>query len=245
MNYWVQETLLAGTRQAIIHEENCPICVKRITKGNSDDHWFGPVATVPAAKNISYGLWAVAMRSECRCVRNAVTLVEEEEARKKEKAEAEKPKRNTKAKPSKHTIAARYGAFAAAALVLLMITPFLFPALSVVEASSRTGSTGPFLLANDSPLPITNVQADCTVELQPAAIRLQNNHQQIADRLSSKNQANIPCFQASGGAVPQTNGVTVQVTVNYAVFGIGHLKQTFSFVAARTSDGLCRWVYKS
>ncbi len=244
MNYWVQETMLVGTRQAIIHEENCPICVKRITKGSSDDHWLGPVATVRAAKDISYGLWAVAMRSECRCVRSAVVQAEEE-ARRKEKAEAEKPKHDTKAKPRKHTIAARYSAFASAALVLLMITPFLFPALSVVEASSRTGSAGPFLLANDSPLPVTDVQADCTVELQPAAVRLQNNHQHVADRLSSRNQASIPCFQGSGGAVPQTNGVTVQVTVNYAVFGIGHLKQTFSFVAARTSDGLCRWVYKS
>ena len=131
MNYWVQETLLAGTRQAILHEENCPICVKRITKGSSDDHWFGPIATVAAARNVSYGLWAVAMRSECRCVRSAVAQAETEETRKKEKAESEKSKRSGKGKPSKHTIAARYGTLAAAAMVLLVITPFLFPALSV------------------------------------------------------------------------------------------------------------------
>jgi len=39
-------------------------------------------------------------------------------------------------------------------------------------------------------------------------------------------------------------GVTLEVTVNFAVFGIGHVKQKFSFVAARNNDGICRWVQK-
>ena len=244
MTFWVQETQMAGTRQAIIHGEDCPICVKRITKGSSEDHWFGPIATVAAARDVSYGLWAVAMRSECRCVRVAEQkAAEADQLRKKEKAQKEKVAPSRKSAGPKRHPAVRYGVPAAAALVLLMISPFLFPALSVVEASGQSAT--PFLLANNGPLPVTNVQAECTVELKPAAVRLQNVHQQIADHMGTRKQATIPCFQGSGGAVPQTSGVTVQVTVKYAVFGIGHLRQTFSFVAARTADGFCRWVYKS
>jgi hypothetical protein len=120
----------------------------------------------------------------------------------------------------------------------------LFPALTVVEASGPSGSSTPFLLANSGPLPVTDVKAECTVELQPASIKLHNSHQDLADRLGAKKNVSIPCFQASGGSTPQTSGMTLHLTVNYAIFGIHHVQQTFSFVAARTTEGFCRWVQK-
>jgi len=245
MNLWVQETLLAGTRQAIVHHEDCPICTKRITKGSSDDLWFGPVITVEAARDVSYGRWGVSMRSECRCVRAAMV---ENAAANEAKAVAKKAKEVAALKAGKNVGAksspvSRYSAMATAAVAILTVSLFVFPALSVVEAGSPSAS--PFLLTNNSPIPLTDVRAECSVELHPAAIHLQDVHQQLAGRMDSKNRVTIPCFQNSGGAVPQTNGVTVHVTVKYAVFGIRHVQQTFSFVAARNSQGFCHWVYKS
>lgn len=245
MNFWVQETLLAGTRQAIVHHEDCPICTKRITKGSSDDLWFGPAITLDVARDISYGRWGVSMRSECRCVRTAIV---ENTAANEAKVAAKKVKEAAAVKASKNRGAksspvSRYSAMATAAVAILTVSLFVFPALSVVEAGSPSGS--PFLLTNDSPIPLTDVRAECTVELRQAAVHLQDVHQQLAGRMGSKNRVTIPCFQNSGGAVPQTNGVIVQVTVKYAVFGIRHVQQTFSFVAARNSEGFCHWVYKS
>jgi len=254
MNFWVQETLLAGTRQAIVHLEDCPICAKRITKGSSDDKWSGPIGNLESARDHSYGLWGIAMRSECRCVRSAIAdgligAAGSNDARasgkraKKDKQEIGATGKAGKGKAAKSHLS-RYSVVGTAAVAVLTLSVFFFPALSVVEASGPSRSSTPFLLANDSPIPLTDVHAECTVELQPAAVKLQSVQQEIAGRLDSKNQVTIPCFQSSGGAVPQTSGVTVKVTVKYAVFGIRHLTQKFSFVAARNTDGYCRWVYK-
>jgi hypothetical protein len=246
MNFWVQETLLAGTRQSIVHLEDCPICAKRITKGSSDDKWSGPITSLESARDLSYGLWGIAMRSECRCVRSAIAdgLISTGGSN---DAKAKKHKKDGKAKRGKSAKShwSRYSVVGTAAVAILTISVFFFPALSVVEASGPSRSSTPFLLANDSPIPLTDVHAECTVELQPASVKLQSVQKEIAGRLDSKNRVTIPCFQSSGGGVPQTSGVIVNVTVKYAVFGIRHLQQKFSFVAARTTDGYCRWVYKT
>jgi hypothetical protein len=100
------------------------------------------------------------------------------------------------------------------------------------------------MLTNASPVAVTDLKAECSLELQPAAVHLKSSHQQLADRLSSSETVSIPCFKAAGGSIPQTSGITLHVTLNYAVLGLRHAKQTFQFVAARSSDGFCRWVPK-
>ena len=264
-NFWVQEGTLGVARQAVIHLGDCPLCDEgRRNSGN--DRWYGPFATVIEARDISDQLSDIAMRSECRCTRRVVTIdlpsiamlneplfrrpepvAPKAKARDKEqeaKKAAKPDQKKLKARKAKQTAAIRYGVIGTAAVLILSVSLFVFPALSVVEASSHP-ETSPFLLTNDSFVPLSDLKAECTVELQPAAVRLQDLHQQLAGKLGSKNQVAIPCFQASGGAIPHTTGTTVQVRVEYAVFGIHHVEQTFSFVAARTTQGFCRWVYKS
>ena len=261
MNYWVQDASLGGLRQAVIHLGDCSFCEDG-KKTNGQDRWYGPFDSLESARDISDELTGIAMRAECRCVRKVVEqdipslallnepLFRKPEPPKEKDTKSREARKSAKAKAKgksgkfKSFYVAGYASLGVAAAAILTVSLFVFPALSVVQASSHSGASTPFLLANDSPLPLTNLNAECTVELQPAAVRLQNSHQQLADRLSSKNNVTIPCFQGSGGSIPQTSGVTVQVTVNYAVFGIRHAQQTFSFVAARTNDGICRWVQK-
>jgi len=259
MTYWVQDAPFGTLRQAVIHLGECPLCEEG-KKKNAQDQWYGPFETLDAARDISDGLTGIAMRAECRCARKAVAqdvptlamlnepLFRKPEPPKEKKAKEAEGKKLAKAAAKgkgKSSHKARYAFIGVAAVVLLSVSLYVFPALSVVEASNHSASSAPFMIANDSPIPVTDLNADCTVELQPAAVRLQNTHQQLADRLGSKNNVTIPCFAASGGSVPQVNGVTVHVTVKYAVFGIHHVEQTFQFVAARTKDGFCRWVLKS
>lgn len=263
MNYWVQEGSLGGARQAVIHLGDCPLCDEG-KNGAGQDRWYGPFDSLTSARDISDQLSGVAMRAECRCVRRVaaqpdlptMALLNEPLFRRpeppKEKPGAEKKAKkvaktgapNGKTRPSKIFHVAGYSFAGVAAVAILCVSLFAFPALSVVEAGNHAGSSTPFLLANDSPIPLTDLNAECTVELQPAAVRLQNVHQQLADRLGSKNQVTFPCFQASGGSVPSTTGITMHVTVKYAVFGIQHVEQTFLFVAARNTEGFCHWVQK-
>jgi hypothetical protein len=262
MSYWVQENSL-GIRQAVIHLGECTLCEEG-SKNSKQDRWYGPFELLDAARDISDSLEGIAMRAECKCVRkNAVTdlpsvallnepLFRRPEAPKENKAEREKEEKKSaktaaktaakgKPKPSRNK---RYAVAGVAAVIAFAVSLFIFPALTVVEASGPTGSSTPFLLTNSGPLPVTDVKTECTVELQPAAIKLHNSHQDLADRLASKKNVSIPCFQASGGSTPQTSGMTLHLTVNYAIFGIHHVQQTFSFVAARTTQGFCRWVQK-
>jgi hypothetical protein len=258
MSHWVHENSLA-IRQAVIHLGECTLCEEG-KKVSGQERWYGPFDSLDGARDISDSLEGIAMRAECKCVRKAVAdapsvaLLNEPLFRRPDPPKDTKPEREEKkdtkspakrkpgkAKPS-HT--KRYAVAGVAAVVVLTASLFLFPALTVVEASSHSGSSTPFLLTNDSPIPLTNVKAECTVELQTASVRLHNSHQDLADRLEAKKYVAIPCFQASGGSTPQISGMTLQLTVNYAIFGIHHVQQTFSFVAARTSEGFCRWVQK-
>jgi hypothetical protein len=260
MSYWVQENSL-GIRQAVVHLGECNLCEEG-SKKSGQDRWFGPFESLDAARDISDSLEGIAMRAECKCVRKTVAsdlpgiallnepLFRRPEPPKEKKAEKEKEEKKSaktaakgkgKSKPSRHK---RYAIAGVAAVVAFAVSLFIFPALTVVEASSPSAGSTPFLLSNSGPLPITDVKAECTVELQPAAIKLHNSHQDLAERLGAKKNVSIPCFQASGGSTPQISGMTLRLTVNYAIFGIHHVQQTFSFVAARTTEGFCRWVQK-
>jgi len=271
-SFWIQEAPFGSVRQAVIHLGDCPLRDEARTNGGQD-HWYGPFEDLRAARETSDQLSDVAMRAECRCVRRllpqdpaslatlnqplfykpapvpdrraAERLAREE--RKAKELEARKLAREAvkqeKARKAKRAKALRYGISGVAAAVLVVTSLLLFPEVSVVQASSHPASS-PFLITNDSPLPLTNLNADCSVEMQAASVQLHSSHAQLAERLGSKNQVTIPCFQGTGGTVPQTSGMTVHVTVSYAVLGIRHVQQSFSFVAARTSEGICRWVLK-
>jgi len=261
-NFWVQEAPLGTVRQAVIHLGDCPLCEEG-QKNNGQDRWYGPLASLSSARDISDQLTDIALRAECRCVRRVVSQdlsalallneplfqrpspVADRKTKKEQKAEkvAKAAAAKAKARKSKPSKLPRYVVLGVSAAAILLVSLFVFPALSVVQAGSHGGSS-PFLITNSSPLPLTNLNAECSVELQAASVSLQNSHLQLANRLGAKNEVTIPCFQSTGGAIPQTSGVTVRVTVNYAVFGIHHVQQTFSFVAARTSEGYCRWVLK-
>jgi hypothetical protein len=259
MSYWVHENSV-GIRQAVIHLGECTLCEEG-KKLSGQERWYGPFDSLDGARDISDSLEGIAMRAECKCVRKTVAdvpsvamlnepLFRRPEPPKENKAEREekekgkksaKPAAKTKSAKAKASRTKRYAAAGIAAVVVFTASIFLFPALSVVEAGNHSAST-PFLLANDSPIPLTNIKAECTVELRTASVRLHNSHQDLADRLEAKKNVAIPCFQSSGGSTPQTSGMTLHLTVNYAIFGIHHVQQTFSFVAARTQEGFCRWV---
>jgi hypothetical protein len=267
-SYWVQEGSLGAGRQAIIHLGDCPLCDEgRNAKGQ--DRWYGPFTDLIAARDVSDQLSDLAMRSECRCVRKnaaqdlpTLALLNEPLFRKpnpkpaakakeveKEKAKEQEPRKSArvlaaeaKARKAKRSKTIRYSSIGVAAAIALAVWIFVIPAVSVVEAANH-GATAPFLLTNRSPLTLNNVQAECTVELQPSVVH-SHNGQQLTDTLDSKGQVTVPCFQAVGGATPQVRGAMVKMTVRYDVFGIRHVEQDFAFVAARTPEGYAKWVLK-
>jgi len=269
-NFWVQDAKVNGTRKAIIHLGSCPLCDEG-SSGNSNPslrEWYGPFSNLESARRISDGLSEIAMRSECRCVRNAdaqitvraallnepLAVRKHETVKKKEQnlsaeiaaaaAAAEEAVTRSASEPArKANKTVLYSALGVSAAFVIAATVFLFPALSVVEASNHA-DPAPFVLANDIPLAVTDLNADCSLTFGPTSAHLKDSHTQVTERLGSKSAVSVPCFQTGGGAVPQTGGVTLQVSVNYAVLGVRHVQQTFSFVAARTKDGFCRWVKK-
>jgi len=266
-SYWVQEGSLGVGRQAIIHLGDCPLCDEG-RKAGAQDRWYGPFTSLTSARDISDQLADVAMRAECKCVRKngaqdlpTLALLNEPlfrkpdpkpapKAKEAEKAKEQEPRKSArtlaseaKARKAKRIKIILCTAIGVAAVVAIAVSLFVVPAVSVVEANGHAGAS-PFLLTNASPLPLSDVQAECSVELQPSAVNLHNSQQQLADSLGSKAQVTIPCFQGAGGAVPQIGGTTVHMKVKYAVFGIQHLEQDFAFVAARTPEGFAKWVLK-
>jgi len=267
-SYWVQEGSLGVGRQAVIHLGDCPLCDEgRAAKGQ--DRWYGPFTDLISARDVSDQLTDLAMRAECRCVRKnsaqdlpTLALLNEPLFRKpdpklapkakeveKEKAKEQESRKSArvlaaeaKARKAKRAKTIRYAAIGVAAAIVMTIALFVVPAVSVVEAGTH-GTASPFLLTNRSPLTLNNVQAECTVELQPSVVHSRNS-QQLTDALGSKGQATLPCFQAVGGATPQVRGAMVKMTVKYDVFGIRHVEQDFAFVAARTPEGYAKWVLK-
>ncbi len=259
--FWLQETVVRGARRAIIHASDCPECEGRKYPGS--DQWHGPFAELNYARESSDRLSGVAIRAECRCVRRGtetdlprVALLNEPLFRKPEPVAPQpkpKPKREAakaasatqkkttgKKKPSRRL---QYGVLGGSAVMAICLVLLFVPALSVVEASDHASS--PFLLANGSHLAVTDLAADCSVELQPAGISLRSTHQKLAERLAPNSQVGVPCFQAVGGSTPETRGMTMQLKLSYVMFGIRHVEQTFTFVAARNTNGICRWVEKS
>ncbi len=267
-SYWVQEGSLGVGRQAIIHLGDCPLCDDG-RKAGAQDRWYGPFASLISAREISDQLSDVAMRAECKCIRKnsaqdlpTLALLNEplfrkpnpkpapKAAKEPEKTKEQEPRKSArtlaaeaKARKAKRAKTIRYSAISVAAIVAIAIWLFVLPATSVVEASGQIANS-PFLLTNSSPIPLNDVQAECSVDLQPSAVHLQNSQAQLADSLGSKAQVAIPCFQSAGGAVPQLRGTVLHMTVKYSVFGIRHLGQDFAFVAARTPDGFAKWVLK-
>ena len=265
--YWVQEGSLGAGRQAVIHLSDCQLCEDG-RKANRQVRWHGPFNSLPSARAISDQLSDIAMRAECRCVRKnvnqdvpALALLNEPlfrkpdpkpapTAKEAEKAKEQEPRKSAretaagaKARRAKRTRVIRYTAIGVAAAVIATLALFVFPAISVVEANAHSGQS-PFLLTNSSLLPLSKIQAECSVALQPSAAQVHNIQLQLAESLGSKAQVTIPCFQGVGGATPQVRGAMIRMTVKYEVFGIRHLKQDFSFVAARTPDGFAKWVLK-
>ena len=256
--FWVQETTFRGARRAIVHAADCQECEGRKYPGS--DQWHGPFQELSGARGTSDRLTGVAIRAECRCVRRGteadlprVALLNEPLFRRPEpapterkpKAESAKPGTTQKKRVAKKRRSTRWqqGALIGSAILAISVLLLLVPALSVVEAKGHTSS--PFLLANASHLAVTSVNADCSVELQPAAVHLQSSHHVLAARLAPQDQVNVPCFQPIGGTTPQTSGMKMQLRLSYVMLGIRHVEQTFTFVAARNSDGVCRWVEKS
>lgn len=255
--FWLQETVVRGARRAIIHVADCPECASRKYSSDSEQ-WHGPYAGLNSAREQSDGLTGIAMRAECRCVRRDADLpsmallneplfrrsepVKERKAAKAEPAKAaatKEKKRTAKKKASKRL---RYGLLSAGAVLALCVAVFCFPAISVVEAAKPGPS--PFLLTNAVYLPLTDLRADCSVVLEPAAVNLRSSHQQVAESLGPNGAVSIPCFKAVGGATPQAGGMTMQIRLSYAVLGVRHVGQTFTFVAARTTNGVSKWVEK-
>lgn len=258
--FWLQETMVRGARRAIIHADDCPVSETR-QNPSGDDKWHGPFDALTSARESSDRLSGIAIRAECRCVRRGLdtdvprmALLNEPLFRKPEPVRTEKkaarrdPEKpaaaqtkkaaaNAKKRRSKQLQLAISGVSIAMVLVAVLLW---LPALSVVEAANRpTGS--PFLIANGSHLAVRDLNADCSVELQPAAVKLRGSHEKLADSLTPQEQVSVPCFQAVGGATPQTSGMTMRLTLSYATLGIHHA-QTFIFVAARATDGVSHWV---
>jgi len=256
--FWLQETIIRGTRRAIIHVADCEECEGRKYPSDSDQ-WHGPYEALNFARESSDRLTGIAMRAECRCVRRVVetdlptmALLNEPLFRKPEpvkprkaakletaKAAASKEKKRGKKKASKRL---RYGLLSGSAVLSLCVALVCFPAISTVEAS--TPGPSPFLFTNATYVPVSNLRAECSVELQPAAVNLRNSHQQLAESLGPNGSVSIPCFKPVGGATPQTSGMTMNIRLSYAVLGIKHVGQTFTFVAARGTNGVSRWVEK-
>ncbi len=258
--FWLQESTMRGSRRAIIHVADCPVSSARWNTPTGDK-WHGPFAALSFVREKSDGLSGIAIRAECRCVRRGVetdlprmALLNEPLFRKPKPVPTQKEtsresvrtaialrkKPRAKKKLSKSL---RYAMLTGTVCAVFAIALFCLPAISVVNATVRSSS--PFLVANGGYLPITNLTVDCSVELQPAAVRLQSSHQRLADRLSPKDEVSVPCFQSVGGAIPQTSGMAVQVKLSYALLGIRHLAQSFTFVATRNQNGVCRWAEKS
>jgi len=265
-SYWVQEGTLGVGRQAVIHLSDCPLCEEG-RKKNGSDRWYGPFDDLMSARGISDELTDVAMRAECRCVRKnaapdlpTLALLNEPlfrkpdpkpapRAKEAEKVKEQEPRKSVrtlaaeaKARKAKRAKIVRYTVIGVAAVVAVAVGLFVMPAVSVVEASSHAGPS-PFLLTNRSPLPLNNIQAECSVALQPS-VPSHNSQLQLAENLGSEGQVTIPCFQSAGGVTPQVRGAMVRMTVKYDVFGIHHVQQDFAFVAARTPDGIAKWVLK-
>lgn len=258
--FWLQETVFRGARRSIIHVADCPECETR--KYSSSDQWHGPFADLNYARERSDSLSGVAIRAECRCVRRGaeaelprMALLNEplfrrvQPAASERKSKAESAKAAVppqKKKPGAKKKAARrwqYGVMIGSAATAVCLVLLFLPALSVVQAKDHGSS--PFLLANASHVAVTGLNADCSVELEPAAVHLQSSHHRLADRLGPDGEVSVPCFQTIGGATPQTSGMTMRLKLSYVMLGMRHVEQTFTFVAARNSDGVCRWVEKS
>jgi hypothetical protein len=265
--FWVVEATINRCRQAVIHygeRTNCDHARSVFQSESARSQWHGPFSSLPEARSVSDDLAGVALRSECHCVprtnatqprrltklsmprlhqaepaaRPSVEVTAKKVEKKKPAAEAFAPERK-RPRPTRKNL---YPVAAVLAMVAAVVGLLLFPAVSVVEARNATRS--PFELSNVTPVPVTNLKAECSMELLPAAVPLHSSREQLADRLGSSDRVSIPCFQAGGGAIPQTSGMTLRVTVEYAILGLHHVKQDFRFVAARTSEGFCRWVQK-
>jgi len=268
MKLWIQESNNAGIRKVSLHLASCSHAQDRQQSGaaaNSAEHWYGPFDGLGAARSASDSIPNVAIRSECQCVRRMLPkqprLVMEDPLFRRQQAQpASRPKAKPVAKAQPKTAAvatsrsatgkkpsrARRYVLAAAVVAVLAFGASLLmvPSLSVAQAATPAKSNlASFYLQNSSPAAVTDVVAECHLEFKPAAISLKEAHDHVADRLDYKNQVSMPCFQ-SAGSIPQTNGMTLEVTVSYAVFGIRRTQQTFSFQAARTNEGIYRWFYR-
>ena len=266
VSFWVHDESQGALRQAIIHTSDCPWRKRAAAKGGGNGaemQWYGPFESLIEARSVSDQLAGVAMRGECRCVRRVVPkdvpirvlsnthLFRKPAAAVKPKIKAaEKAPKVAKqavqsTKTSKGTLSklVRYAVPAVLAAATMIATLFAFPALSVVEAGNEL-TNSPFRLANNIPVSLSEVNVQCSAQLAAAAVPLQGSHSQLADRLEQGSTAPLPCFQKLGGSVPQTSGITMQVSVDYGVFGLPHKTQTFVFVAARTANGVSRWALK-
>lgn len=259
-NFWVQEAPFGTGRQSVIHLGDCPLCEEGQKKAVAE-RWYGPFESIASARQISDQLNDVAMRAECRCVRRAVAPdvpalallneplfqrpapVVEKNAKKQKQEKVAKTTEKRKPAKAKRSRLPQYVAAGVAALAMSVVMLFVVPGVSVVEARGQQGSS-PFLLANGGLLALGDVNAECAMEIPAASLKLKDAHAQVAKTLAKSKQATIPCFQMAGGDVPQTSGMILHMTVSYAVLGVHHLQQTFTFVAARTENGYCRWVLK-
>jgi len=268
MKLWIQESHNAGIRRVSIHLASCPQCESRkqeTVPGKDSEHWYGPFDGLTAARSASDSIPNVAIRSECQCIRRVLPkqprlTLEDPLFRQRQAQQPPRPRSKPTAKPQKVAVgssvratarakkpskARRYAWVAALAAVLMIGGSLLaLPSLSVSQAvDPARPNTASFYLLNSSPAAVTDVAAECHLEFKPAAISLKEATNHVADRLDYKNQVSMPCFQTAG-SIPQTNGVTLEVTVSYAILGIHRTRQTFSFQAARTNEGIYRWFYR-
>jgi hypothetical protein len=185
---------------------------------------------------------------------NCAVLVEYPPARisKRRKPQRKKPRnatgsaKHSKGSPSSAASRRKRMALILACLSVALLTVVggawsLLPSLSVEELhdSSRMYAAS-FVFSNGSPFAITHVVADCNLEFAPAGVHVQDAHVNVADRLEFKRHAPISCLS---GSLPQTNGMTSEVTVSYKVLGIRQVQQKFLFTAGRSPTGIQRWMY--
>jgi len=267
MKLWIQESHNAGIRKVSIHFACCSHCESRkkeTVPGKDSEHWYGPFDDLGAARAASDSIPNVAIRSECQCVRRVLPkqprlTLEDPLFRQRQAQQSQRPRPKPAAKAQKAAVptlvrptarakkpsrARRYAWVAAMAAVLVIGGSMLMlPSLSVSQAvDPARPNMASFYLLNSSPAAVTDVAAECRLEFKPTSTSLKEAKDHVADRLDYKNQVSMPCFQTAG-SIPQTNGVTLEVTVSYAIFGIRRTRQTFSFQAARTNEGIYRWFY--
>jgi hypothetical protein len=260
--YWVLHATINGFRQAVIHFGNrskCDLAQSLLQKNRANCQWHGPFTSLMEARDTSDSLTEVALRSECRCLPRNESYVPRRVSKLSipglhprsvlgqsapRTAELNKVVSATKQdiakpKPQKAGFKNLTYAIAATAVAVIVFAVLLsFPLMTV-----DTGGP-PFMLRNIVPIPVTDLEADCRLEMASHAATLRTSHELLRTQLGSGERLQVPCMQAGGKSIPETSGLLMNVSLDYNVLGLRHVKQSFQFVASRTPEGFCRWFMK-